>query len=62
MDGTLGSTITMTAVGANGKFVLRNSNDLAQLAEAVMNGRQVHFEFHCSDGLHIVDSWRWRYP
>jgi len=48
--------------GANGKFVLRNSNDLAQLAEAVMNGRQVHFEFHCSDGLHIVDSWRWRYP
>ena len=44
--------------GANGKFVLRNPNDIAPLADAVMSGRQVHFEFHCDRGLHIVDSWR----
>ena len=44
--------------GANGKFALRNSADLQQLADAVMSGRQVHFEFHCDRGLHIVDSWR----
>jgi len=48
--------------GANGKFLIRNSNDIQKLADAVMSGRQVHFEFHCGDGFHIVDSWKWRYP
>ena len=46
--------------GANGKFVLPNSNDIAQLAGAVMSGRQVQFQFHCGGGVHIVDSWSWR--
>ena len=46
--------------GANGKFVRRNSNDIQKLADAVMSGRQVQFEFHCGNGVHIVDSWKWR--
>jgi len=46
--------------GANGKFVTRNSSDLPRLADAVMSGRQVQFQFHCDRGLHVVDSWGWR--
>jgi|SRR3990172_601690 len=46
--------------GANGKFFIRYSSDIAPLADAVMKGRQVQFEFHCGNGFHIVDSWKLR--